>query len=292
MPHPDSQFSLPETEDSLSLLDLLVVVSENLKILVLGPLLVGLLAWGFSLSLPPRYESESWLQLDDKIAQTSPAYFTSADVLAPLLVQTPWIRERESDPEQALERLKDDVHASFSKADRMVKVRVKAPTPQQAHDLNTALVDAFRVFSLPKGKELEQIQQQVDLARTSLKELTIVLDRLGQNMDKVTPGTEGDNVARAYINLFEQRMLREKTLQDLNRKLAGFGGEVFVQSPSLPTKPTEPRKAFIALTAGLIGALAVFLFVFLQYGWRQATGHEASARKIQRIRKGLGARHP
>ncbi len=281
----------PSDDDTLNLLDLLVVVAENLRLLLLGPILIGLIAWGVTFLLPPRYESESWLQLDDKIAEASVAYFTSADVLVPLLAQAPWIPERESDPEDALERLRKDIHASYSKADRLMKVRVEAPTPEQARQLNTALVEAFRIFSLPRGKELEQLQQQAEFARTSLKELGIVLERIGQNMDKVTPGTEGDNVARAYINLFEQRMLREKTLQDLNRKLTGFGAEVFAQSPGLPTKPSKPQKSFIAVTTGLVGALALILFVFFRQGWRQAARHSDSADKIQRIRQSIGIRN-
>jgi uncharacterized protein involved in exopolysaccharide biosynthesis len=291
MPQSESQLPLSDAEDALDLLDLLVVVAENIKLLILGPLLIGLLAWGSTFILPPRYESESWLQLDDNIAEASVAYFTSADVLVPLLAQTPWISERESGPKDALEKLRNDIHASYSKADRLVKVRVQASTPEQARLLNAALVEAFRVFNLPKGKELEQLEQQAELVRASLKELGIVQERLGQNMDKVSLGTAGDNVARAYIYLSEQRMLREKTLQELNRKLTGFGDEVFAQSPGLPTKPTKPHKGFIAVTAGLISGLALLLFVFFRHGWRQAALHEESARKIQRIRKSLGARN-
>ena len=42
-------------EDEISLLDLLQVVVDNLRLLVLGPLLIGLLALGYSYSIAPTY---------------------------------------------------------------------------------------------------------------------------------------------------------------------------------------------------------------------------------------------
>lgn len=291
MPYPDSQLPSSDADDTLNLIDLMVVVAENIKLLLLGTIFIGLVAWGATFLLPPRYESESWLRLDNGVAEASAAYFDSTDVLIPLLAKTPWVRGRESDAEGAVERLRDDIHASYSKTDRVLRVRVLAPSPEQARQLNTDLIEAFRVFTLPRGKELEQLQQQAERARGSLKELGLILDRLAQNMDKVTPGTEGDNVARAYINLFEQRAIREKALQDLDRKLTGFGSEVFVQSPNLPAQPAKPDKALIVLASTLMGGLGLLLFVFVRHGWRHASLHEDSAHKIQRICQSLGARN-
>ena len=40
-----------EEENEISLLDLLLVVAENLKLLILGPVVVGLVALGFGYSV-------------------------------------------------------------------------------------------------------------------------------------------------------------------------------------------------------------------------------------------------
>ena len=47
--------SIPPDDDEISLLDLLQVVADNLRLLVLGPLLAGLLALGISFAIPPTY---------------------------------------------------------------------------------------------------------------------------------------------------------------------------------------------------------------------------------------------
>ena len=46
-------------EDEISLLDLLLVVVDNLRLLVIGPLLIGLGALGFSYTMTPIYTAKT-----------------------------------------------------------------------------------------------------------------------------------------------------------------------------------------------------------------------------------------
>ena len=47
--------SMPSDDDEISLLDLLQVVADNLRLLVLGPLVAGLLALGYSFTITPTF---------------------------------------------------------------------------------------------------------------------------------------------------------------------------------------------------------------------------------------------
>ncbi len=49
----------PEAEDEISLLDLLQVVADNLRLLILGPLAVGLAALGISFAIPPTFTAKT-----------------------------------------------------------------------------------------------------------------------------------------------------------------------------------------------------------------------------------------
>ena len=46
-------------DDEISLLDLLQTVAENLRLLILGPLLVGLTALGVSFTIPPTFTAKT-----------------------------------------------------------------------------------------------------------------------------------------------------------------------------------------------------------------------------------------
>ncbi len=56
--HIDNTQAVPE-DDDISLLDLLCTVADNIKLLVLGPLLVGLAALGISFAIPPTYTANT-----------------------------------------------------------------------------------------------------------------------------------------------------------------------------------------------------------------------------------------
>lgn len=49
--------SMQEDDDEISLLDLLQVVADNLRLLILGPLLAGLLALGFTYTIAPTFNA-------------------------------------------------------------------------------------------------------------------------------------------------------------------------------------------------------------------------------------------
>ena len=51
--------SVPEGDDDISLLDLLQVLVDNLRLLVLGPLAAGLAALGISFAIPPTYTAKT-----------------------------------------------------------------------------------------------------------------------------------------------------------------------------------------------------------------------------------------
>ena len=51
----EARQSMPQDDDEISLLDLLQVVADNLRLLVLGPLAAGLLALAYSFTIPPTF---------------------------------------------------------------------------------------------------------------------------------------------------------------------------------------------------------------------------------------------
>ena len=60
MPQSENKVHADQNEDDeISLLDLLLVVVENLRLLVLGPLAVGLAALGISFMIPPTYTAKT-----------------------------------------------------------------------------------------------------------------------------------------------------------------------------------------------------------------------------------------
>ena len=277
----------PHTDDEISLLDLLATVTENLRLLVIGPLVVGLVALAISFALTPTFESRSVLRL----GESTTAVLASDDLLTPLLPQAPWI-DKDAPRTLQLQELREIVKASFNKKDNTLSVTVSAPTAEQAQRLHLAAIAELRKQLQPKGRELEQLQDRRATAQSTLNELNGVLPILSASIVRHTPDSEASS--RAYSLLLQQRLTAQQALQDIENALEPFGDEAFAQMPSLPDKPVKPKKGLIAVVAALASGFALLLFVFMRQAMRNAAHNPQDAQRLQAIRvniaKSLGKR--
>lgn len=268
------------TDDDISLLDLLVTITEHLRLLVIGPLVVGLAALGIAFTLTATFESRSVLRL----GESTTALLASDDLLAPLLPLAPWIDTNAPRVAQ-LQALRDHVKPTFNKKDGTLTLTVSGPTAAQAHKLHLATIDELRKQLLPKGRSLEQTEQRRQTAQATLDELNTVIPALSQNV--VRPSADSEASSRAYSLLLQQRLSAQQTLQDIDNSLKPFGEEVFAQLPSLPDKPVKPKKGLIAIVATLAAGFVLLVFVFVRQAMRNAAHNPQDAQRLQAIRSNL-----
>jgi uncharacterized protein involved in exopolysaccharide biosynthesis len=267
-------------DDEISLLDLLATITENLRLLVIGPLVVGLAALGFAFTLTPTYESRSVLRL----GEGTTALLTSDDLLTPLLPLAPWIDGKAPRTAQ-LQALRGHIKATFSKKDNTLTLTVSGPSAEQAQKLHLGTIDELRKQMLPKGRALEQTEQQRIMAQATLDELNAVIPALSQSITRLSSDSEASS--RAYSLLLQQRLGAQQTLQDIENSLKPFGDEGFAQLPSLPDKPVKPRKGLIAIVATLAAGLVLLLFVFVRQAMRNAVNNPQDAQRLQAIKANI-----
>jgi capsular polysaccharide biosynthesis protein len=281
--NPTPQQSIDQDYE-ISILDILVVLAENLRLIILVPVVVGLLALGITFVIPPTYQSTSLLYLGGAAV---PA-MNSEEVFSKVLEKTDWIKA--STHEVTLERLRKKMQVTFVKQDGIVKITADGPTPSKAVSLNNSLIDSYRIYALPKGKVLESINENIKNSVENLNRLEEVAKKISQNIDKVNPGWEGDNVARAYATITTTISQQSNNIFNLKQSLNPFGPEVIIQAPTLPEKPIKPKKAQITIMAILASGFLTILFVFIRAAFRKLVGDAESSEKIARIRKAIGLR--
>ena len=269
-----------QTDDEISLLDLLATVTENLRLLVLGPLLVGLVALGVSFAITPTYESRSVLRL----GEGTTAMLASDDFLAPLLPAANWLPTDGTRSAQ-LQSMRELIKPTFNKKDGALTLAVSGPSPEQAQRLHLAVIEELRKQSLPKGRSLEQIEQRRVAAQATLDELNAVIPALSQNV--VRPSTDSEASSRAYSLLLQQRLSAQQTLTDLANSLKPFGEEVFAQTPTLPDRAVKPKKGLIAVLATLITGFVLLIGVFVRQALRSAANNPQDAARLAAIRSNL-----
>jgi len=266
----------------ISILDILVVLAENLRLIILVPLVIGLIALGVSYLIPPTYQSTSWLALGEGVVTG----MTSQEVMQKVLEKTDWIKV--PNREGALKKLSMKLQITFNKKDNCLSITSEAATPQKAFDLNGLVINEYKKYSLPRGNALDSINQNIRTTSEAIDYIQNALKKIGPNIDKVTPGTEGDNVVRAYTALVTNLTTQKASLFALQQSLKQFSSEVIIQAPTLPEKPIKPKKAKIAIMAALASGFLTILYVFIRAAFRNLKGDSESSEKLARIRRGIG----
>ncbi|MEY3486426.1 MAG: hypothetical protein RL075_431, partial [Pseudomonadota bacterium] len=122
-------------EDEISLLDLLVTVSENIKLLILGPLAAGLCALGVSFALPATYESVAILPSEAAGINLNSTLRLPL-VLDPVVVSQGLAKGKTV--EQARLALDGRIKTAVGKQDKFLTLTVSGESPSQAQAIAKA----------------------------------------------------------------------------------------------------------------------------------------------------------
>jgi uncharacterized protein involved in exopolysaccharide biosynthesis len=275
---------LPE-DDDISLLDLLQTIAENLRLLAIGPIVVGLLALAGASFWPKTYESTAIL----KAEQTTASLMLSAAVLDPIAANLGYTPKQEQD--EARDKLKSQIKANVNAKDKLLTLTTQADTPQAAQALAKAVLQQTYAQSQPRDSEKLRLQKQLAQAKAREKEATQTAQLLARKMEG--GGTAGaSEVAQGYAQMIGVVKESQATQIDIERQLQGLDDSALLQEATLPTKHIAPKRGLVTIMAALAAGFALLLFVFIRHALRNASQDAESAQKLSAInaawRKSLG----
>ncbi|PKO45370.1 MAG: hypothetical protein CVU30_00600 [Betaproteobacteria bacterium HGW-Betaproteobacteria-3] len=279
----DATDTVDDAAGETTLLDLLVVLAENLKLLIVGPLLAGACALGLSFVLPKTYDSVAILQADASIA----SLMTSAAVLDPV-IESLGLGKDET-PGAARDRLREQVKASVGRTDKLLTLTVSAATAEQARAIATAVLEQTYAQSKPKGVERARLEDQLATVRERAKIADAAIAALGKQLVASAPSSATSLVeaARGYAELLNTSVATFTQTFSLTEKVEGLSPSRVVQPPTLTNQPSRPKKTLVAVGTTLATGVLLLLFVFARQAFSSANDAE-SARKLARIRQALG----
>lgn len=282
-----------EQKAEVGLLDLLVVLAENIHLLVLGPLLVGLLALGVGYALPKSYVSQAILLIP---SQDSPNSVQAAAMMRSPLVMDPIIArdpKLSSEPiEEARSKLASEIKAAVGK-DGLLRLEAKASQPQAAQALVNALIDEWLKSTIPGGQDRADLEKRLSYAANALASVTLLLNSL--SIDGAVSLSKPLTLGEAGTSLIGLAELQTRYLNDvisIPRALQGLTRDVVKQPPTLPAEPVSSKKTLMVMMAILGAGFALLLFVFLRQAWRNAAQDPESAPKVARLRAAFGSSKP
>ena len=277
----------PATEEEVSLLDLLVTLAENAKLLVIGPLLVGLCALALGFVLPQTFQSVAVLQAVLQAEQVTASLMTTAAVLD--TVAAGLGMDKEDGVEGARRKLRENIKVAVGRNDKLLTLTVSAPTPQQAQATAHAVLQQTYLQSRPKGIVAKRLEAQLAEAQERLKNAESAAAGTLKRIETSPVGSaHGSELARGYAELLTVASAAQVQVSALEPQLEGLNEALLVQAPTLPQKASQPQKALMAMGATLGTGLLLLLFIFVRQALRTTATDAEAAGKLARIRRALG----
>jgi uncharacterized protein involved in exopolysaccharide biosynthesis len=263
-------------DDEISLLDLLQTIVDNLRLLVIGPIVAGLLGLAGASFLPKTYESTAILKAEPVTA----SIMLSAAVLDPIASSLGYTPQMPA--EDARVKLKEQVKASVNSKDKLLTLTAQANSPQAAQALAQSVLQQTYTQSQPRDSEKLRLQKQ--LAQAQAREIAAnqTAQMFARKMAGV--GLQGSaEVAQGYAQMIGVVKESQSTQLDIEQKLQGLDASALLQEATLPTKHASPKRSLIAIIAALVAGFALLLFVFIRQALRNASQDAESAKKLSAI---------
>ena len=273
----------PVQQEEIDLLDILVTLAENIKLLILGPLFVGICALGIAYIVPQTFESIAVL----KAEQATASLMTTASVLDPVAADLGLTKVDSA--EEARKLLREQIKVSVGRNDKLLTLTVSAPAPQQAQAIANAVLQQTYVQSRPKGSDLTRLEIQLKDAKARTKSAEDAAGALLKRMES-NGAASSTEWARGYAELLNVAAAAQNQVAALQAQLEGLTDAQLIQAPTLPEKASKPKKGLIAIGATLAAGLALMLFVFVRQAVRGAAKDADAASKMARIRRALALR--
>jgi hypothetical protein len=271
-------------QQEISLLDLLVTLAENAKLLIIGSLLAGLSALGIAFLLPQTFESVAVLQAE----QATASLMTTAAVLDPVVIKLGLAKGESA--EQARLDLRQSIKTAVGRNDKLLTLTVSASTSQLAQATAVALLDQTYLQSSPQGNVRLRLETQLAEAQGRFKNAESVAINLRKRLDSSSfiTTTNGTELTRAYPELLTAAAAAQAQISAFEAQLEGLSAAQLVQAPTLPEKASQPKKALIAIGTTLAAGLLLMLFVFIRQALRSTASDAEATAKLVRIRQALG----
>jgi tyrosine-protein kinase Etk/Wzc len=238
-----------QDDDEISLLDLLQVIVDNLRLLILGPLVCGLAALGISFAITPTFTAKTQFLPPQQQQSAAAGMLASLGALGGLTGAATGIKSP-ADQYIAFMRSVSLQDLLIDRFKLIQKYEAKLKT-----DARLALTDSVRISSGKDGLISVEVDDKdpkfaADLANAHVEELRSLLGRLA-----VTEAQQRRMFFEKQLNITKENL----SIADIALKSSGINSSVLKSSPSSAVEAVARLKAGISVQEVKIGSMRNYL---------------------------------
>ena len=267
--NPEPLTVLQQENHALSLEMLGALILENLKLLLIGPLVVGVIAFGIASALPKWYTSTAYLSLDEAGSRSADSLMHSTPVLDKVLARLNAPHEAADAHRRSLDSNRRIIVApgEIQVASKLFRLEYSDRDPRQAQKINSFFIDAWLDSTKPPPKKARAIEAEIERRDLQTKSISQLLDRLQKDATSLVTQSQQGELATPMMNLIEKRDENLEALVNLRESLNGHSSDVVFGPPDLPEQPSWPKKGIITILAVVVSTLLLLVFVILRRFW-------------------------
>ena len=248
----DNQGATPMSamdDDEISLLDLLQVVAENLRLLILGPLLVGLTALGVSFTIPPTFTANTSFLPPQQQNSAAASMLSSLGALGGLAGAAAGIKNP-ADQYVAFMKSNQLIDALIDEFDLMSRYEVAYRSSVRA-----ALMGSSRIASGKDGiitVEVDDTDPQLaaDMANAYVTQLEALMSRLA-----VTEAQQRRQFFESQLEATKQKL----TDAEILLSQTGVSSDVLKSAPATAIAGVAALQAEVTAQEVRLGAMRGYL---------------------------------
>jgi hypothetical protein len=247
--------------------ELIGVISGNLKLLVLGPVVAALVAFGVASVLPKWYTSAAYLAVDETGARVADARMRSAPVLDKVLAEF----HAPGDTLEARRRFLDRnlrmvvAAGETQKTSNLFRLEYSDKDPRVAQKVNSLFIDAWVASTQPRPDRRTEIEAEIERTDLQTKSVTQLIDQLQKDAPSLVSQSPQGELATSILGLTTKRDQNLANLISLRRSLNGVSRDVVFGLPDLPEEPSWPDWKIVTPVTYFVAVLLLLTFVILRH---------------------------
>jgi hypothetical protein len=259
-------YQKPSARSGFGFEALFALVLENLKLLLLGPVIAGLVAFGIASFLPKSYTSVAYLALDETGARVADARMRSTPVIDKVLSEITAPRETLEARRRFVDgNLRMVVAAGESqKTSSLFRLEYSDRSPQVAQKVNSLFLEAWLESTKPAPDKRAAIEAEIERTDAQTKSISLLIDRLQKDAPSLVAQSLQGELATPILGLITKRDQNLANLVTLRNSLNGVSRDVLFGPPDLPEEPSWPKRGIITILAAFVTGLLLLMFVILR----------------------------
>jgi hypothetical protein len=276
------------------LLDSAFVLLTNWKLLIIGPLIAGAIAYAGSFLLQKSYRSYAYVgPLDQATATRSAALIFSPAVLDAALRALPNILSTVAVSERST-YLKERVRFSpVNLGDPKSQLYAFGATdsdPARARAILTAVIEAWLIAMKPPPEKLASLNRMKDAWDLQAADLSTAITTLMQHPELLRADVK---TGYAPVNVGDLVRLRTEGVakgEELKSAMVGLGSDTVVLPPTTPGDPVGPMRRSISMFAAGIAFVVLCALLLARGVFVPALSVSAYGSKVGQLRDAIWKR--